>query len=361
MADMTLDIPGFYKNKKVFITGHTGFKGTWLCSVLLYAGADITGYALPASGEPSMYALCGMDRYINSIEGDIRDAEKLKAACLSACPDIVLHLAAQPIVREGYRLPAYTYGVNVMGTVNILEAAANACDTVRSFLNVTTDKVYSAENKTLFSENDVLDGFDPYSNSKSCSELITACYKRSCDALRHVAVSTARAGNVIGGGDFAPCRIIPDCIRAAVRGEDIAVRNPMSGRPYQYVLDALFSYLVIAAEQYGDMTKSGCYNVGPVKNTDVTTGELVDMFCREWGGIRRIDSPEPGAPKETGTLRLDCSLLRRIFGDMPETPAETAVEKICAWTKAWLNGEDLFAYGQKEIRDYFGQIRGNCL
>ncbi len=356
-----LDIPDFYKGKKIFITGHTGFKGTWLCSVLLYAGADITGYALPAAGETSLYALCGMDGFVNSVEGDIRDAEKLKAACRGAHPDIVIHLAAQPIVREGYRMPAYTYGVNVMGTVNVLEAVANTCDTVRSFLNVTTDKVYAAENKTVLSEDDVLDGFDPYSNSKSCSELITACYKRSCDALRNIAVSTARAGNVIGGGDFAPGRIIPDCIRAALRGEDVQVRNPSSERPYQYVLDALVSYLVIAAGQYGDMTASGCYNVGPVKRPSVTTGALVDTFCREWGGIRRADCPDPAAPKETEALRLDCSRIRGVFGDLPETPTEDAVGKICAWTKAWLNGEDLFAYGQKEIRDYFGRIGGNCL
>lgn len=358
---MIPDIFDFYKNKKVLITGHTGFKGTWLCSVLLYMGADITGYARPVPAEPSLYSLCGMDKYVKSIYGDIRDAEKLNAVCSEAHPDIVIHLAAQPIVREGYRLPAYTYGVNVMGTVNILEAVVSSRDTVRSFLNVTTDKVYLAEDKRVLCENDILDGFDPYSNSKSCSELITACYKRSIDALGTVAVSTARAGNVIGGGDFAPGRIIPDCVRAALRGEDISVRNPLSERPYQYVLDALFAYLVIAARQYDDPAKSGCYNVGAVKRTSVPTGELVDMFCREWGGIRRADCPEPGALRETGALRLDCSLIRKVFGSLPETPTEEAVRKICEWTKAWMRGENIFTQNEKEVRDYFARIRGNGL
>lgn len=224
MAD-SFDL-SFYRGKRVFVTGHTGFKGSWLCRMLVNAGAEVTGYSLNPPTTPSLFEIAVIEKDIHSVIGDIRDYKKLFAAVAEAKPEIVLHLAAQPIVRDSYKDPAYTYETNVMGTVNILECVRNS-DTVRSFLNVTTDKVYlNKEWAWGYRENEELDGYDPYSNSKSCSELVTHSYKNSFFADGKVAISTARAGNVIGGGDFANDRIIPDCIRAAEKKEDIIVRNP---------------------------------------------------------------------------------------------------------------------------------------
>ena len=240
----------FYKGKRVFVTGHTGFKGTWLCQMLVGAGAQVTGYSLQPPTDPSLFALSGLENRMNSMIGDVRDYDYLLAAFREAKPEIVLHLAAQPIVRESYRTPRETYETNVMGTVNLLECV-RVCGGVKSVLNVTTDKVYhNNEWAWGYRENEPLDGFDPYSNSKSCSELATHSYKNSFFANGGVAVSTARAGNVIGGGDFAADRIVPDCVRAAMQGRVIGVRNPWSTRPYQHVLEPLAAYLMIAQKQY---------------------------------------------------------------------------------------------------------------
>ena len=229
----------FYRGKKVLITGHTGFKGSWLCQILTGVGAEVTGYSLEPPTDPSLFDEAGIADRINHVVGDIRDREKLMQVFADVQPEIVFHLAAQPIVRESYKDPVGTYETNVMGTVNICEAVRqNPC--VKSFLNVTTDKVY--ENRELnigFTEEEPLDGYDPYSNSKSCSELVTHSYKRCFFSENQTAISTARAGNVIGGGDFARDRLIPDCIRAALSGEDIIVRNPYSTRPFQHVLSWL--------------------------------------------------------------------------------------------------------------------------
>lgn len=243
----------FYKGKRVFVTGHTGFKGSWLCKILANAGAVVTGYSLNPPTSPSLFEIAGIEQDVHSVIGDIRNYKALKAAFDEARPEIALHLAAQPIVRDSYKDPAYTYETNVMGTVNILECVRNS-SCVKSFLNVTTDKVYLNKEWTWgYRENEELDGYDPYSNSKSCSELVTHSYKNSFFNDDHVAISTARAGNVIGGGDFANDRIIPDCIRAAIKQEDIVVRNPFSTRPYQHVLEPLYAYLMIAAMQYQDI------------------------------------------------------------------------------------------------------------
>ena len=235
----------FYSGKKVFVTGHTGFKGSWLCYMLERAGADVTGYAMQPPTQPSLFETIHLDRDIRSVTGDIRDYESLKKAFDQARPEIVLHLAAQPIVRESYRSPAYTYETNVMGTVNILECI-RLTDCAVSFLNVTTDKVYrNREWCWGYREKDELDGFDPYSNSKSCSELVTHSYRSAFfQDPGSIPISTARAGNVIGGGDFAVDRIIPDCVRAAIAGKEIIVRNPHSTRPYQHVLEPLYAYLI---------------------------------------------------------------------------------------------------------------------
>lgn len=343
----------FYKDKRVFVTGHTGFKGAWLCRILVNAGAAVTGYSLEPPTCPNLFSLAGLESRITSVTGDIRDLAALKAAFDAAQPEIVLHLAAQPIVRAGYKDPVCTYGTNVMGTVNILECV-RLYSCVRSFLNVTTDKVYrNNEWPWGYRENEPLDGYDPYSNSKSCSELVTHSYKSSFFSDGLPAVSTARAGNVIGGGDFANDRVIPDCVRAAAAGTPVPVRNPGSVRPYQHVLEPLFAYLLIARRQYEDPSCAGWYNVGPDEQDCVTTGTLVDLFCARWGGgASWIDCSEAGAPHEAGFLKLDCSKLKSAFGWRPRWHIEEAVAKTVAWTRVWQSGGDIPAEMDRQIAEY---------
>lgn len=347
-----MDMFEFYKGKRVLITGHTGFKGSWLCRILILAGAKVTGYSLPAPTEPSLFETVELDQMMDSVIGDIRDRSALAEVFLRVQPEIVFHLAAQPIVRESYRNPAYTYETNVMGTVNLLECVRlNPC--VKSVLNVTTDKVY--ENKEWeygYRECDPLDGYDPYSNSKSCSELVTHCYQKSFFADSGCAISTARAGNVIGGGDFAGDRIIPDCVRAMAAGKEIIVRNPFSTRPFQHVLEPLYAYLMIAAKQYQDRCFQGYYNVGPDDCDCVTTGDLVTMFCRLWGGDARWTNKYDGGPHEANFLKLDCSKIKRVFGWQPHWHIETALEQTIAWSKAYLAGEDMLAVMDEQILSY---------
>lgn len=347
----------FYKGKKVLVTGHTGFKGTWLASLLLSAGAQVTGYSLEPPTDPSIFGLSGMENQIRSIIGDIRDLERLMEVFRETEPEIVLHLAAQPIVRESYKNPMYTYETNVMGTVNILECVRQT-KTVRSFLNVTTDKVYhNREWEWGYRENDPLDGFDPYSNSKSCSELVTHSYKNSFFSDGETRISTARAGNVIGGGDFAADRIIPDCIRAALSGKPILVRNPHSTRPFQHVLEPLYAYLMIAAMQYEDIKYEGYYNVGPGDEDCVTTGELVELFCKCWGQGQTWEDHFAGGPHEANFLKLDCSRLRSVFGWKPVWGVRKAIEKTVEWTRAWQAGEDINLVMERQIRCFLDEMK----
>ena len=347
----------FYKGKKVLVTGHTGFKGTWLVSLLLSAGAQVTGYSLEPPTDPSIFGLSGMEKQIRSIIGDIRDLERLMEVFRETEPEIVLHLAAQPIVRESYKNPVYTYETNVMGTVNILECVRQT-KTVRSFLNVTTDKVYhNREWEWGYRENDPLDGFDPYSNSKSCSELVTHSYKNSFFSDGETRISTARAGNVIGGGDFAADRIIPDCIRAAISGKPILVRNPHSTRPFQHVLEPLYAYLMIAAMQYEDIKYEGYYNVGPGDEDCVTTGELVELFCKCWGQGQTWEDHFAGGPHEANFLKLDCSRLRSVFGWKPVWGVRKAIEKTVEWTRAWQAGEDINLVMERQIRCFLDEMK----
>lgn len=348
---MSFDI-NFYKGKNVFITGHTGFKGAWLCKMLSQAGAKVTGYSLEPPTSPSLFEIAEIENDVHSIIGDIRDYDKLKDAFDSARPEIVLHLAAQPIVRDSYKDPRYTYETNVMGTVNICECVRFS-DTVKSFLNVTTDKVYlNKEWDWAYRENEELDGYDPYSNSKSCSELVTHSYIRSFLEEKGVAVSTARAGNVIGGGDFANDRIIPDCIRAAIKHEDIVVRNPFSTRPYQHVLEPLYAYLMIAAKQYENRKYAGYYNVGPDDVDCYQTGALVDVFVSKWGdGIKWINKYD-GGPHEANFLKLDCSKLKNTFNWNPHWNLDQAIEKAVEWSKCWNNGGDVRVCMEKEIKEF---------
>lgn len=342
----------FWNGKRVFITGHTGFKGSWLCRILLQAGAEVTGYALPSPTEPNLFSLADLESHMHSEIGDVRDLEHLRKTFDEAQPEIVLHLAAQPLVIEGYRDPVGTYSTNVMGTVNILECVRLNGD-VRSFLNVTTDKVYHNNEWVWgYRENEPLDGFDPYSNSKSCSELATHCYKNSYFAENDTAISTARAGNVIGGGDFAENRIIPDCIRAAGKGESIIVRNPYSIRPYQHVLEPLFAYLMICEKQYQNKHYAGYYNVGPNESDCITTGELADLFCAAWGEGQTWKNVSAEGPHEASFLKLDCSKLRSTFGWKPRWNIRQAVAKTVEWTKAYQAQGDIPACMDKQIAEF---------
>lgn len=348
----------FYSGKNVLVTGHTGFKGTWLCKILSMAGANVTGFALEPATDPNLFSLCGVESAINSVIGDIRDLDALRSCFESAKPEIVFHLAAQPIVRESYERPVYTYETNVMGTVNILECI-RTCGGVVSFLNVTTDKVY--ENKEWewgYRENEPLNGFDPYSNSKSCSELVTSSYKNSFFSDGKIRISTARAGNVIGGGDFSRDRIIPDCIRAAEKREVIGVRNPYSTRPYQHVLEPLYVYLKIAAEQYYDPSKAGCYNVGPDDCDCAATGQLTDIFCKKWGdGMRWENRCLTNAPHEANMLKLDCSKVKKVFGWKPVWNIENAVGKSVEFAKAHIAGENISEVMEMQIKEFYDNIK----
>lgn len=348
---MSFDL-SFYKDKKVFVTGHTGFKGSWLCKMLTNAGAIVTGYSLKPPTTPSLYEIANIEADITSVIGDIRDYNALKSAFDKAKPEIVLHLAAQPIVRDSYKDPAYTYETNVMGTVNILECVRNN-NCVKSFLNVTTDKVYlNKEWEWGYRENEELDGFDPYSNSKSCSELVTHSYKNSFFNDGTVAISTARAGNVIGGGDFANDRIIPDCIRAAIKKEDIIVRNPFSTRPYQHVLEPLYAYLMIAAKQYEDINFASYYNVGPDEIDCFQTGALVDLFVKHWGENLNWINEYDGGPHEANFLKLDCSKLKSTFHWNPHWNLDTAIQKTVEWSKCWINGGNIRECMDNQITDF---------
>lgn len=342
----------FFKEKRVLITGHTGFKGAWLCRMLVEAGAEVTGYGLEPPTAPNLFSMCDLKGKMKSVIGDIRDYEYLWSVFEETKPEFVIHLAAQPLVRESYENPRYTYETNVMGTVNVCECVRKS-PCVKSFLNVTTDKVYkNNEWEWGYRENEPLDGYDPYSNSKSCSELVTHSYINSFFLDMGLPVSTARAGNVIGGGDFAANRIIPDCVRAMEQGKEIVVRNPYSIRPYQHVLEPLFVYLMILQKQYEDSRYAGFYNVGPDESDCVTTGELVDCFCKKWGEdiswVNRYD----GGPHEANFLKLDCSKIKKEFGWKPRWNVETAIEKVVEWTKVYLADGDVVKCMDEQIREF---------
>ena len=363
----------FYQGKKVFVTGHTGFKGAWLCKLLVFFGAQVTGYALEPEEFFNLYEIANIESSINSNYGDIRDLEKLKETLEKSEAEIVFHLAARPIVRESYENPVYTYDVNIMGTVNVMEAVRKS-KTVRSVVNVTTDKVY--ENKEWqrgYKETDNLDGYDVYANSKSCSELITGSYRRcffsvingsmeetgNVDQRKPVAVSTARAGNVIGGGDFGKERIIPDCVRTVLgigAEKTIIVRNPDSVRPYQHVLEALMAYLQLAMAQFKDVNVQGAYNVGPEDIDCITTAELTEIFCKEWGdGVlwECLNKEKRDKNKhESNLLKLDSSKIQKTLGISNRWDAETAIKMTVEWTKHYKNKDDISKCMDQQIAEY---------
>lgn len=331
-----LKLKEFYKGKKIFITGHTGFKGSWLSYLLLYFGANIKGYSKEAE-RISLYKALGFENKIDSEYDDIRNLESLKESICKFKPEIVIHMAAQPLVRESYLNPVETYSTNVMGTVNIMESI-RFCDTVKSVINVTTDKVYeNIEIDTGYIENDKLCGKDPYSNSKSCSELVTYSYKASFFShIPDLAISTARAGNVIGGGDFSKDRIIPDCIKFASQNKDVIIRNPKSIRPYQHVLDCIYGYLILAKKQYESKGYEGNYNFGPEDKDIISTEELVNIFCKEWGSNQKWITSTDSGPPEANILKLNNKKSKEILGWKPNLNIEKAIKYTVDWSKVYI-------------------------
>lgn len=349
---------GFWHGKRVFLTGHTGFKGSWLCLWLHSLGAEVTGYALEPPTNPSLYELARVGEVVKSIVADVRDLERLKAEMKSASPDIVIHMAAQPLVRDSYLIPVETYAVNVMGTVHLLEAV-RSCPSVRAVVNVTTDKCY--ENREWvwgYRESEPMGGFDPYSNSKGCSELVTAAYRSSyfnpLQYERHgVALATARAGNVIGGGDWAADRLIPDIIRAILSGKPVQIRNPHAIRPWQHVLEPLSGYLLLAQRLYDDGAAfASGWNFGPPEKDARPVQWLVERLCSLWGdgATWQLDTSEH--PHEAHYLKLDCSKARSELGWLPRWGLEKALESIVAWTKVSNQGGNVREVCMQQIETY---------
>lgn len=348
----------FWKDRKVFLTGHTGFKGSWLCLWLHTMGARVTGYALDPPTEPSLFDLSRINEVLNSNIADVRDGESLKKAMLAADPEIVIHMAAQPLVRDSYKNPAETYSINVMGTVNLFEAV-RVCRNIKAVVNVTTDKCY--ENREWvwgYRENEPLGGYDPYSSSKACSELVTAAFRRSFfnpdDCAKHgVALASARAGNVIGGGDWAADRLIPDCIRSILKGERIVIRSPRAVRPWQHVLEPLSGYLVLAQKLYeGGPRYADAWNFGPADDDARPVEWIVKSICAKWGGNASYEIDTGKHPHEAHYLKLDCSKAKAELGWRPRWNLEKAIDSIITWTKAYKESRDLRKICIEQIEDY---------
>jgi CDP-glucose 4,6-dehydratase len=351
----------FFKGKKVFLTGHTGFKGAWLSIWLHALGARVTGFALEPPTDPSLFALARVDELVHSVIADVRDLDRLKKEMAEAAPEIVIHMAAQPLVRESYKSPVETYATNVMGTVHLMESVRN-CPSVKAVVNVTTDKVY--ENREWawgYRENEKLGGYDPYSNSKGCAELVTSSFRSSYfNPARYnehgIAIATARAGNVIGGGDWAEDRLIPDCIRALLAGDPVHIRNPNSIRPWQHVLEPLGGYLLLAQRLYhGGGRYADGWNFGPADEDAREVGWIVQRMCSQWQGDASYVIDAGDHPHEANYLKLDCSKAKGELGWKPRWSLETAIEKIIDWTLAFQKGDDMRGVCLSQIAAYSGE------
>jgi len=360
MEDL-VDLANFYKGKRAFVTGHTGFKGSWLCLWLHKLGVEVTGYALEPPTDPSLFALCGMEHLVHSIISDVRDFATLQSAISEAKPEIVIHMAAQPLVRDSYVNPVETYEINVMGTVNLLEAVRKS-DGIRAVVNVTTDKCY--ENREWiwgYREDDPLGGFDPYSSSKACSEIVTNAYLRSFfDSESHnshgVALASARAGNVIGGGDWGSDRLLPDCFRSLLSGRKIVIRNPLATRPWQHVLEPLSGYLLLTKGLYEKgQPYAGAWNFGPFDEDSKPVEWLVHRICEKWEGSSSYEVAPDNQLHEAHYLRLDCSKARAVLGWHPRWRLETALNKAVAWYTAYMRdigSENLRNICLQQIEEY---------
>ena len=344
----------FWRGKKVFITGHTGFKGGWLSIWLVESGADVTGYSLKPETKPNLFETCSIEKKINSIIGDVRDEQKLKKAVFAAQPDIVFHFASQPLVLKSYENPVETYETNLMGTVNILNAIRDI-PSVKGFINVTSDKCYANDEKLrAFKEDDPMGGYDPYSSSKACSELITAAYRTSF-FKDSVAVATARAGNVIGGGDWALNRIIPDFIKKIQQKEKLVIRNPRSIRPWQFVLEPLNGYLILAEKLLQDSSGfSESWNFGPNEQDDKTVEWLISKFDKEYeDGSNFQVALNKESFHESKNLKLDCSKSIDRLNWSPKLDIEKSILMTCEWYKNFYKeNQDMYFFSAQQIKHY---------
>jgi CDP-glucose 4,6-dehydratase len=343
----------FWNGKKVLVTGHTGFKGGWLCLWLESLGAEVYGISLDPNTKFSLFNECNIKSSVKSEIADIRDLDKIKRLIKSISPEIIIHMAAQPLVRLSYESPVDTFSTNVMGTLNIFESA-RMLTSLKAIVNVTTDKCY--ENKEWvwgYRESDELGGFDPYSSSKACSEILTRAYRRSFFDNMGIGVATVRAGNVIGGGDWSQDRLVPDILLSIQNGKTVKVRNPLAIRPWQHVLEPLSGYLIIAQLLYKrNLEFSDSWNFGP-NNTDVkTVSWIVERILSTWGSDVEWAHDKSEQPKETNYLQLDISKVRRILDWQPKWNIEKAIENIVIWHKSWLKNENMKSICLEQIKEY---------
>ena len=354
-----MKLQDFYKNKKVFITGHTGFKGSWLALFLKELGADVTGYSLaPIDQKNSLFAITNLQDNIKSVIADIRNHDKLKEEIQLSSPDMVFHLAAQPLVRDSYKDPIDTYSSNVMGTINLLDAVLNSKNNVKSVINITTDKCYeNQEREAPYKEDDKLGGHDPYSASKACSEIITASYRKSFFADKAIGLASARAGNVIGGGDFSKDRIIPDLIRSIQKQETTTIRNPNAIRPWQHVFDALYGYLLLGQKLFDNPKKySTAYNFSPIDNKVVNVENLVqDILKTLQIGKYQIDKSFANL-HEAQILKLDSSKASKELNWIPKFNVDKSIEETALWYKSYLELEKIDDFSYKHLKYYLNLI-----
>jgi CDP-glucose 4,6-dehydratase len=350
--------PIFWDNKRVFLTGHTGFKGGWLSLWLQDLGAVVTGFSLSPSTNPSFFNAAEVSDGMNSIIGDIRDLETLSETMSKAQPEIVFHLAAQPLVRKSYSDPVETYSTNVLGLVHLLECARK-CPSIRSIVVVTTDKCYQNNEWTWpYREVDALGGFDPYSNSKACAELVTSCYRDSFfrsslnDGV-NISVASARAGNVIGGGDWSSDRLVPDALRAFLNDVPVKIRNPNAIRPWQHVLEPLLGYLCLAEQLFnGAPGSSSSFNFGPHSDDVHSVESVVERLSRLWGSTASWQVDSGSHPHEANILRLDISKALHSLNWRPILTLDKALEMTIGWTKAYLDGQDMKKFSSIQIDSF---------
>lgn len=349
----------FWKGKKVLITGHTGFKGSWLCMYLNTLGAEVSGYALEPPTEVNLYELCGISSFVSSTISDVRDFDSLLKKIEVEKPEIIIHMAAQPLVIESYKNPRETYEINVMGTVNLLEAVRHV-ESVKAVVNVTTDKCY--ENREWpwgYREYEPMGGYDPYSNSKGCSELVTSSFRSSFfntkdNHIHRVNLASSRAGNVIGGGDWAKDRLIPDFIRSITLGEQLKIRNPYSIRPWQHVIEPLTGYLILCEKLYdqGSAFAEG-WNFGPDDNDAKNVEWVIKTICEIWGNGASYSIENGIKLHEANYLKLDCSKAKSLLGWFPKWDLKTALQAVVDWNKAYLKNEDMRRVSIAQIEQYY--------
>lgn len=351
--------PSFWKGKRVFVTGHTGFKGGWICLWLKHLGVEVIGYSLEPATVPSLFEAADVGEGMQSIFGDIRDHAKLSKAISESKPDVVIHMAAQPLVRYSYAQPAETYEVNVMGTVNLLEGV-RATPSVKAVVNVTSDKCYENRERVLgYRENEAMGGVDPYSSSKGCAELVTSAYRQSFFEPAGIALASARAGNVIGGGDWAADRLIPDFLRAMDAGETLNIRSPQAVRPWQHVLEPLSGYLMLAEQLYSNGASfAEGWNFGPSDDDSRTVSWIIERMAEMRKDINWQCDEAPQL-HEANLLKLDSSKARRQLNWQPLWQLQTALQKTLEWHEAWRNAEDMRAVSLAQINDYQSTLRGD--